>query len=308
MKTTVKLLILLVAASIVYSLESFTSPKDNDRQADSSVFKTKEGENLYLDAYAKALTLWPVKYEEKDIKTSFGKGHVIISGTERGSPLVLLHGMNASSTMWYANIKELSRDHRVYAIDYIAEPGKSVLHKNIKTKEDLIKFYTEVLEGLGLKKFDVIGASRGGWIGMQLVLESKFDIGKIVLLSPAQTFTMVKPKPKVLSNALFTLAPNRAKLKSTLKDMSSDIRRLDKLWVEQYFICLENMKTDLAFLKMDIYSDSELRSVKIPVLLLIGDHDIINNKESIQRAKSALPDCEAEIIKEAGHFHSFDQK
>jgi pimeloyl-ACP methyl ester carboxylesterase len=305
MKPTIKMLILLIAASIAYSLESFTCTTSVGK-ADSSMFKTREGETAYLESYNNALRIWPVKYEEVDLKTAFGKAHVIISGPQRGNPLVLLHGMNASSTMWYANVKELSKDHRIYAIDFIKEPGKSVLQKDLKTKEDLVKWYSEVFEKLNLDHFDLVGESRGGWLALQLALHSD-KIKKLVLISPAQTFVMVKPKVKVLRNFIYNIHPERTQLKSILKTMSANVDNIAPEWREQYYTCLSNMRTDLEMFKMDIYTDDELRSVKIPVLVLIGDQDIINDEKSLERAKKILPDAETKTINRSGHFVSIDQ-
>lgn len=304
--TTVKLLILLIAASIAYSLESFTCDKITSK-ADSSMFKTKEGENLYLEAYNRALTLWPLHYEERDLKTSFGKVHVIISGPERGSPLVLLHGMNASSTMWYPNVKALNEKYRTYAIDYIGEPNKSAAEKPIKSKEDILQCYDEVFAKLQLKKFSIVGASRGGWLTVQLALHLKDKVGSIVLLSPAQTFIEVKPKRKIIQNIFFTLFPEKENMKNTLKTLSYNPDKLEKQYVDQYLICLQNMKKETGVLKMQPFSEEELRSLNMPVLLLIGDNDIINNKKSIKRARALLPKVEAEMIGQSGHFISFDQ-
>jgi pimeloyl-ACP methyl ester carboxylesterase len=306
MKKKVKLLILIIAASIAYSLESF-SYIENTRKTDSSLFKTKEGENRYLEAYAKALTLWPVKYEEVDLKTSYGKAHVVISGPERGSPLVLLHGMYASSTMWYPNIKSLNETYRTYAIDYIAEPGKSVLAKGIRTKEDVLKWYSEVFDQLNLGTFSIIGASRGGWIAVELANKLSKKIDKLILLSPAQTFTMVKPKENVIRNLYFIIVPEKNRLRSTLKTMCYDVNKLEGPFVDQYYTCLKTMRTDMDFLKMKIYTDKELESLKLPVLVLIGDKDIINNSKSLDRANKLLPNSQTEVIKEAGHFLSIDQ-
>jgi len=305
MKTTIKMLILLIAASIAYSLQSFTCIKISIQQ-DSSMFKTREGEIRYLESYNNALKLWPVKFEEVDIKTGFGKAHVIISGPESGNPLVLLHGMNASSTMWYPNVKDLSKTHRLYAIDFIEEPGKSLMQKKIKSNDDIVSWYTEIFEKLHLKKFSIIGESRGGWLAVQLALHST-EIKKVVLLSPAQTLIMVKPKRKILQNAFFSLFPERTRFRRTLKTLSYNVDHLEKAWTDQYFNCLQDMKKQTDVMKMDVYSDKELESLNIPVLLLIGDHDIFNNERSIERAKKLIPGVDTYIVKKCGHFISFDQ-
>src|SRR5688500_2064537 len=71
--------------------------------------KNKDIDDLTYDqAYDLALTLWPVPFKELVVPTSHGNASVIVSGPENAEPLVLLHGMNASSTMWYPNIEALS--------------------------------------------------------------------------------------------------------------------------------------------------------------------------------------------------------
>jgi pimeloyl-ACP methyl ester carboxylesterase len=305
MKPTIKMLILLIAASVVYSLESFTYDPILAKQ-DSSMFKTREGETAYLESYNRALSLWQVKFEEVDLRTEFGKAHVIISGPERGSPLVLLHGMNASSTMWYPNIKALSENYRVYAIDFIKEPGKSILQKDIKTKEDLVKWYSQVFEKLNLKHFSIIGESRGGWIATQLALHLK-NIDKLILISPAQTLTQVQPKKRVLKNFFYTLLPQKKRLRSNLTTLTSNVDGIAPEWINQYYTCISEMKTDLEMLKMDVYSEKELHSLSMPVMVLIGDDDIINPPESIERAKKAMINVKTEMLKNCGHFVTMDQ-
>ena len=78
----------------------------------------------YLNAYNKTLSLFELPVTERDIPTQFGNAHVLVCGKPGNPPLVLLHGMNASSTMWYPNMKALSKNYRVYAIDFLLEPGK----------------------------------------------------------------------------------------------------------------------------------------------------------------------------------------
>jgi len=50
------------------------------------------------------------------------------------------------------------------------------------------------------------------------------------------------------------------------------------------------------------FTDSELRSVKIPVLLLIGERSVIYNPQRVyQRAIHLIPNVQAEIIPGASH-------
>src|SRR5262249_54775568 len=46
-------------------------------------------------------------------------------GAHDGMPLVLLHGAASNSLMWIADVDQLARQHRVFAVDVIGEPGLS---------------------------------------------------------------------------------------------------------------------------------------------------------------------------------------
>lgn len=272
-----------------------------------AVEKVKYGELTYIEAYDKALTLWQTPFEEKDIKTKYGNAHVIISGPENAEPLVLLHGMNASSTMWYPNIKSLSEQYRVYAIDFLLEPGKSLYQGDISETSQIVDWYYEIFDQLNLKKVSLLGASRGGWIALNIAQRSKSRVNKIALLSPAQTFIWIRPGPKIINNIEYSLLPKRKRLRNVLQTMTYNVDNISQLYINQYYIATRIATANQIFIQMRPFSDKQLKSLKMPILVLIGDNDIINNDKSIEQAKKLLPNVETEIIKNAGHFLSVDQ-
>jgi hypothetical protein len=90
-------------------------------------FRTPEAEKELLSLYdALVKDYWPDGCVERQVETSFGSTHVIESGPPSGEPLVLSHALSISSAMWHANIRALSRDHRVYCVDRVNEAGKSL--------------------------------------------------------------------------------------------------------------------------------------------------------------------------------------
>jgi len=102
----------------------------------ASAFKTPQGKAPFLAAYDAILKQWAVPYEELDITSRFGSTHVIVSGGKDAPPLVLLHGIMATSTMWTPNIADFSNDYRVYAIDVMGQPGKSIPAEPIRSAAD----------------------------------------------------------------------------------------------------------------------------------------------------------------------------
>lgn len=274
---------------------------------DDYVFHTRKEKTSYITSYNKALKLWDVPYTEEDVKTSFGTAHVIMAGPKNEKPLVLLHGMDASSTMWYPNIKALTKNHRAYAIDFIMEPGKSTLTAKPLSSEEILKLYNEVFNHYKLKNFDIVAASRGGWIATLLATQKTNSIDKIVLLSPAQTFKFIDKVGKTSSALMLKLFPNEKKFGKTLTTFSTHPEKISPIYKRQFYLANKYAKSNSSLLKMTPFSNDELRSISNPILVLIGDHDVINGDDSVERAKEFLPRNKTRIIKDAGHFLSIDQ-
>ncbi len=260
----------------------------------------------YFKAYDQTLKLWNVSFEELYITTTYGIAHVIVSGPKNAEPVVLLHGMNASSTMWYPNIESLSKNHRVFAIDFILEPGKSYLYNDIESVEKVTDWYEEVLYVLELDNYHLIGASRGGWLAVTIALNNQDKIKSLILLSPAQTFTWIKPSMDLLKNIVTLLSSEEKQIEQSLESMSSSVDNISEIYLDQYKIGLEKESENKFITSMKPFSNDELKSLQMPVLVLIGDDDMINGKRTIDIV-NMLPKGKGEVIQNAGHFLSIDQ-
>jgi len=72
-----------------------------------SIFRKNGDMETFIAVYDKALKLWKVPYEELMIPTRFGETHIVVAGSADAEPLILIHGMKFSATMWYPNIEML---------------------------------------------------------------------------------------------------------------------------------------------------------------------------------------------------------
>lgn len=261
----------------------------------------------YFEAYDAALKLWRIDYDELYIPTSYGTAHVVVSGPRNGEPVILLHGMNASSTMWYPNAKALSKNYRVFAIDLILEPGKSFKTAEFESTHDITAWYEEILAILKLESYHLVGASRGGWIAVNMALHNQKKIKSMVLLSPAQTFIWIRPSTDLLKNIVNLFSSKEKRVVRSLNTLSSNVGNIEKKYLEQYYIATEKDSINKFMINMQPFSNKDLASLRMPVLVLIGDDDMINNEKTVRLANQILPKGKGEIIYNAGHFLSIDQ-
>ena len=122
------------------------------------IYTTSDGRAKYMAAYEAMFSLWKVPHDAIDIKTSYGSSHINVSGYSDGHPLVLLHGAGLSSTSWFANIAELSADHRVYAVDGIGDAGKSIAECLMEKRLDYAEIIPNAGHTLNMEQPEIINA------------------------------------------------------------------------------------------------------------------------------------------------------
>ncbi len=275
----------------------------------SSIFRTAEGEAKYRAAYDATLGLWPVSCESLQVQTRFGVAHIIASGSENAPPMVLLHMMSTSATMWFPNVADLSRDYRVYAVDTMNDLGKSVPSQPTRNRSTSAEWLLDVLDALGIDRACIVGASYGGWLTLNLVIHAPERVKRIALLAPAGSF-------KSLSWKFFaTLGPAAVfPFKSVLRIATRPMTAKGFVWNE---FLLEQLRLGLRYRRVrslfdlalpTVFSDDELRRINTPTLLLLGDNEIIYNPQAaLKRATRLIPNIDAEIIPGVGHGLSQEQ-
>jgi pimeloyl-ACP methyl ester carboxylesterase len=265
-----------------------------------SPFKTPEGQAAYLAEYDAAMKAWPVPYREVDIPTRFGTTHVIVSGPIDAAPLVLLHGYWATLTMWAANVADFSSDYRVYAIDVMGQPSKTVPTDPIRNAQDYVAWLTETLDALHLARVSLVGMSFGGWLALKFALAAPDRLLKLVLLSPGGFLPMVRQFS--LRGMLMLFLPSRLTVNTFMRWLG--FRAGDGNVLELMYLGLKHFRIPLetAQITSTALSDDELRSLHVPTLLLFGEREVIYDPAAaLARARRLVPDLEGELVSESRH-------
>lgn len=256
----------------------------------------------YLDSLA--ARQWPVASEQRTVPTRYGATFVRISGPAGAPPLVLLPGAGATSLMWTPNIAALSTELRTYAVDQVGEFGKSGCLTPIKTVSDFLAWLDELFDALDLRtQVNLAGMSYGGALVAQYALHAPARLGKIVLLAPGAT--VLRP-PLQFWARLMVVAANRQKgLPWFMRWIFAGMQQKDPKWVdavlEQLFLNMRNLHPHRTPIP-PVLTDAEWASLKLPVLFLVGEHEVIYSpRKAVRRLHRVAPHVVTEIIPGAGH-------
>ena len=278
-------------------------------------FKSDESRARYLAAYNAALADWPVPYEEFDIPTSFGCTHVIAAGANNAPALVLLPSFAASATVWRLNFLELSAHFRLYAIDVLGQPGQSLANQRLRNRRQYARWLLQVFDALALGRPSIVGCSFGGFLALNQALETPDRVRRVVLISPVGTFQSQYWK---LFFAMRVRAPLRKlsrRLKGNTRPPSlSDLRAKnavamprDAKWAVQIGVTMSE-KPEVSIINPSVFSNTQLRSISAPTLLLIGENETLYPAyETLRLAQERMPQLKGAIVPGADHIAAMAQ-
>src|SRR4051794_2833828 len=193
-------------AAVRWRLTSRSRPPRPDRVMD------------FNQAYDVVLAKWPVPVEPVDVGSPYGTTRVNVCGRADGEPLVLLHGGGATSTVWFANVGDLSRTHRVYAVDQINDAGRSVAGgRPLRSGPDLMAWLDALLTGLGLDAVRLCGHSYGGWLALNYALHAPQRVTHLALLDPTLCFAGMRLSYRLHAIPLFLPGPRAAGMRAFLR-------------------------------------------------------------------------------------------
>jgi pimeloyl-ACP methyl ester carboxylesterase len=247
---------------------------------------------------------WSAVLVESEVSTSYGATHVErLPGT--GVPLVFLHGAGATSLMWFPLLDHLA-GRSVVLVDVVGEPGHSLQRRAIHSADDLVAWLDEVLTGLALDRVDLLGASYGGWIALNYARQRPTRVRTLTMVEPV----FDKVRPWFWAHGLLVLsafAMPRSLARKTLHrlHMSADV--LDDKRVRRYG-ALGLTKYRRGLPGVTPLTDEQLRATEVRTLLLLGEHSEVHKADAVAaRARTTMPNVDAQVVSDAGHALSLDK-
>lgn len=206
-----------------------------------------------------------------------------------GEPLLLLHGNSGSIKAGESQIPELSKHFKVIAVDSRAQ-GKSTDSNKEITYALMASDMNELIDKLKLGSVYIVGWSDGGNIGLELAFAHPEKVKKLVTFGANYTFENFMAAPDSV-----VMDPNDSLLIKTSAFMQMYKAGYDKITPE-----IKKKLTDLTQ-KYPNFTKELLKQIKIPTLIVVGDHDLITLDQTIALFTS-LPHSQLFIVPGATHF------
>jgi pimeloyl-ACP methyl ester carboxylesterase len=269
-----------------------------------SVFRSQSGEKLVLEAYDNLMTGWSVPYEDLYLNSKLGTTHIIVSGKTDAPPLFLIHAFYASAVSWYQNVKRLSADYRVHAVDIIGDPNKSKPFRPIRQLSFYVDWLKDLMDQLHVDRADFIGNSVGAFHVANFALNEPERVRSMILIGPASTFVNI---PAFYINTFPGGMTGWGFLVRHAVRWIENGAPLDPGFHKLFYLLLKNGKSANQVFPF-VMTDRQLKQIQTPTLLIYGEKEVIYDYSlAIRRAEKCLVKVKIEIIPGANHITAASQ-
>jgi len=274
-----------------------------------------------LEPWTKDTTLKflpPVTSEAEDLQRTMNahingiEVHYIDAGNSNALPVVLIHGFPFSNEMWEPQIKILENNFRVIAYD-VRGHGKSDVGDGQYTLEFLVDDLIGLLDYLKIQKAILCGLSMGGYIALRTIERNPERVLGLVLAdtqSKADTneakFKRADSIRSVKTIGVQAFAEVSVKSVFAPQSFTSNVEAIENI----RRIIQANSPIGIcgALLAMAGRTDTTdaLAGIKVPTLILVGEHDGLLYQLASQEMRDRIPNSELHIISNAGHMSNLE--
>jgi pimeloyl-ACP methyl ester carboxylesterase len=228
-----------------------------------------------------------------------------------GPPLVFLHG--AAGLVWDTFLEGLAAQHTVYAPEHpgttVGDP-ESVHH--LDNLWDLVLYYYEVFDQLGLSSVPVIGHSFGGMVAAELAATTPDRVSKLVLISPIGLWRDEAPIPNWMIITPATDLPKylfydpTGPVAQQVLGMPEDPAQLVEAQIHLHWSMACTGK--FVWPVPDKGLKKRIHRIKAPTLIVWGQEDRLVPPVYAQEFARCISGARVELIHHAGHVPQLEQQ
>jgi pimeloyl-ACP methyl ester carboxylesterase len=237
----------------------------------------------------------------------------------RGKPILMIHGLGASSYTWHAIAPKLAKTHRVIALDLKGFGASDKPLDDAYSISDQARLVEDYIARNDLRGVTLVGHSFGGAVAMAVALDDaerpRRRIDRLVLIDslaykqPVPFFFRVLRTP-LIGELGMSLIPADVQIARALAVAYYHDDRVKDETIATYAGPLQSEGGKHALLRtveslMNEDADAfaaRYRTLKTPALLIWCAHDRIVPMRFGKRLAKDLPNAKIDIIEECGHI------
>lgn len=238
--------------------------------------------------------------------------HYIDAGNSDALSVVLIHGFLFSNEMWEPQIQILENNFRVIAYD-VRGHGKSDVGDGQYTLEFLVDDLIGLLDYLKIQKAILCGLSMGGYIALRTIERNPERVLGLVLADTQSKADTNEAKLKRADSlrsvkiiGVKAFAESSVKSVFAPQSFTSNVEAIEKI----RRIIQANLPIGIcgALLAMAGRTDTTdvLAGIKVPTLILVGEHDGSLYQLASKEMRDGIPNSELHIISNAGHMSNLE--
>jgi 2-succinyl-6-hydroxy-2,4-cyclohexadiene-1-carboxylate synthase len=222
-----------------------------------------------------------------------------------GRTLCLVHGNAMDVRVWDEQFNFFSQYYQVLRYD-LRGCGKSQEPTGRYSYDRDLK---ALLTYLNIEKTAVLGISVGGGIALNFALNYPAMVCALIPVDPFMTgYSWPRTRPLLKELAAHVENGNAQAARRIWNDMPwfDNIRKLPSVY--RRFSTIVNENSGWLFEKGnrvdwgDIPMSKRLDEISIPTLVVIGEHDTVDNHQVAQILVSRIRDCRQLIVPDSGHM------
>jgi pimeloyl-ACP methyl ester carboxylesterase len=208
----------------------------------------------------------------------------------QGAPLVLLHGGLCTIDSCFGKvIPLLARTRKVIALEQQAHGHTNDLDRPLDF-DQMAKDTIALLQQLKIEKADFLGYSVGGAVGLRVAIRQPALVRRLIVLAAGHSNDGWDP---AALKGMALLTPDA--IPALFRDAYAKTAPEPKRWP----VLVEKIK-QLAVTAKPIPTD-QVRGIRVPVLVMVGDHDIIRPEYAVQ-LYHLLPQAQLAVLPGSDHF------
>jgi 3-oxoadipate enol-lactonase len=232
-----------------------------------------------------------------------------------GAPLLLLHAFPLSREMWEPQLAALAGSYRCLAPDFPgfgdSEPPPAGEDSGMS---GLAADAVALLDHLGIGSAVVCGLSMGGYAALALCETHPERVRALVLADTRSGADAPEAREKRLAAAREVEEKGSGVLVETLVPRLLGASSLEgkpelRQWLERRIAAAPPAGVAAAQRGMAARPDrtAVLAGLRVPVLILVGDEDLLTPPEESRRMRRETPGSELVVLPGAGHLASLEQ-